>query len=251
MQRNDQKLLNYYYKVARECAKRHMLVDFHGAQRGASLTRTWPNLINNEGVRGMEWSKWSVETDPPHNVTLPFTRMFLGPMDYTPGAMLNATKFDLCADSLAPDGARNALPATCYVRRLRKAHCRCFRTVHRTMSVSLSRWSFCARFQPRGTKPFRSMERLPNSWRFCSAQWKRLVRGRNDELGRPRCEDRFVVFTRGNFTMGRVSRRRERRPDGQRLQKTTTTVTKNTKLKIHPGSGRRLGGAHSSVGIFN
>ncbi|HLK02818.1 MAG TPA: glycoside hydrolase family 97 protein [Candidatus Acidoferrum sp.] len=92
MQRNDQKLLNYYYKVARECAKRHMLVDFHGAQRGASLTRTWPNLISNEGVRGMEWSKWSAETEPQHNVTLPFTRMFLGPMDYTPGAMLNATK---------------------------------------------------------------------------------------------------------------------------------------------------------------
>src|SRR5579859_81142 len=61
MQRNDQKLLNYYYKVARECAKRHMLVDFHGAQRGASLTRTWPNLISNEGVRGMEWSKWSAD----------------------------------------------------------------------------------------------------------------------------------------------------------------------------------------------
>lgn len=92
MQRNDQKLLQFYYKVASECAKRHMLVDFHGAQRGASLTRTWPNLISNEGVRGMEWSKWSPDAEPQHNVTLPFTRMFLGPMDYTPGAMLNATK---------------------------------------------------------------------------------------------------------------------------------------------------------------
>jgi alpha-glucosidase len=92
MQRNDQKLLNFYYKLTAECAKRHMLVDYHGAQRGASLTRTWPNLISNEGVRGMEWSKWSAETEPQHNVTLPFTRMFLGPMDYTPGAMLNATK---------------------------------------------------------------------------------------------------------------------------------------------------------------
>ncbi|HET9803133.1 MAG TPA: glycoside hydrolase family 97 catalytic domain-containing protein, partial [Candidatus Acidoferrum sp.] len=92
MQRNDQRLLNFYYKLSAECAKRHMLVDFHGAQRGASLTRTWPNLISNEGVRGMEWSKWSADTEPQHNVTLPFTRMFLGPMDFTPGAMLNATK---------------------------------------------------------------------------------------------------------------------------------------------------------------
>jgi len=92
MQRNDQLLMNYYYKVSSECAKRKMLVDFHGAQRPASLTRTWPNLISTEGVRGMEWSKWSAETDPTHDVTLPYTRMFLGPMDYTPGAMLNAQK---------------------------------------------------------------------------------------------------------------------------------------------------------------
>src|SRR5262249_7851296 len=97
MQRNDQLLMDYYVKVSRECAKRKLLVDFHGAQRPASLTRTWPNLISTEGVRGMEWSKWSAEADPPHNVTLPFTRMFLGPMDYTPGAMLNATR-----DTFAP-----------------------------------------------------------------------------------------------------------------------------------------------------
>ena len=92
MQRNDELLMNFYHKLSAECAKRKMLVDFHGAQRPASLTRTWPNLISTEGVRGMEWSKWSAETDPPHNVTLPFSRMFLGPMDYTPGAMLNAQK---------------------------------------------------------------------------------------------------------------------------------------------------------------
>jgi alpha-glucosidase len=92
MQRNDQLLVNYYYKVSRETAKRKMLVDFHGAQKPASMTRTWPNLISTEGVRGMEWSKWSADSEPKHNVTLPFTRMFLGPMDYTPGAMRNATK---------------------------------------------------------------------------------------------------------------------------------------------------------------
>jgi alpha-glucosidase len=92
MQRSDQLLINYYYKVCREAAKRKMLVDFHGDQKPATMTRTWPNLINVEGVRGLEWSKWSAETEPEHNVTLPFTRMFLGPMDYTPGAMLNASK---------------------------------------------------------------------------------------------------------------------------------------------------------------
>ncbi|MGB2897718.1 MAG: glycoside hydrolase family 97 catalytic domain-containing protein, partial [Candidatus Acidiferrum sp.] len=92
MQRSDQPVINYYHKVSRETGKRKMLVDFHGDQKPAVMTRTWPNLISTEGVRGLEWSKWSAETEPKHNVTLPFTRMFLGPMDYTPGAMLNAQK---------------------------------------------------------------------------------------------------------------------------------------------------------------
>ncbi len=97
MQRSDQMLIEYYYRVSRECAKRKMLVDFHGDQKPASMTRTWPNLISTEGVRGMEWSKWSADSEPKHNVTLPFTRMFLGPMDYTPGAMRNATKATFAA----------------------------------------------------------------------------------------------------------------------------------------------------------
>jgi alpha-glucosidase len=92
MQRSDQLLINYFHKVSSETAKRKMLVDFHGCQKTATMTRTWPNLISTEGVRGLEWDKWSAETDPLHDVTLPFTRMFLGPMDFTPGAMLNAQR---------------------------------------------------------------------------------------------------------------------------------------------------------------
>jgi alpha-glucosidase len=92
MQRSDQRMIDYFYKVSREAAKRKMLVDFHGDQKPASMTRTWPNLIGTEGVRGMEWSKWSWESEPKHNMTLPFTRMFLGPIDFTPGAMRNATR---------------------------------------------------------------------------------------------------------------------------------------------------------------
>jgi alpha-glucosidase len=97
MQRDDQRVIDFYYKLCREAAKRKMLVDLHGAIRPAAMTRTWPNLISAEGVRGMEQSKWSTFANPEHDVTLPFTRMFLGPMDYTPGAMVNAAK-----DSFAP-----------------------------------------------------------------------------------------------------------------------------------------------------
>src|ERR1700732_1490865 len=92
MQRSDQKLINYYHKVSQETAKRKMLVDFHGDQKPATMTRTWPNLISTEGVRGMEWDKWSAEAEPKHNATLPFPRIFLGPMDYPPGAIRTGTR---------------------------------------------------------------------------------------------------------------------------------------------------------------
>ena len=143
MQRNDEFLINYYHKVSSETAKRKMLVDFHGDQKPATMTRTWPNLISTEGVRGMEWSKWSAEAEPQHNVTLPFTRMFLGPMDYTPGAMLNATKTTFAPiHEPSPDGARHSLSATGDVCGVRKSRCRCSPTALRTTSGNRNRWSF-------------------------------------------------------------------------------------------------------------
>ena len=92
MQRDDQWMVNYYWKIAEEAAKRHLLVDFHGSYKPAGLHRTWPNVLTREGVRGMEWSKWSDGASPENAVTIPFIRMLAGPMDYTPGAMINATK---------------------------------------------------------------------------------------------------------------------------------------------------------------
>jgi alpha-glucosidase len=97
MQRDDQWMVNYYYKVAREAAKRKLLVDFHGAYKPTGLYRTFPNVITNEGVRGLENDKWSEEANPLMAVTIPFIRMFAGPVDYTPGAMINGTKKDFKA----------------------------------------------------------------------------------------------------------------------------------------------------------
>jgi alpha-glucosidase len=97
MQRDDQWMVNYYWRIAEEAAKRKFLIDFHGSYKPAGLHRTWPNVITREGVRGMEWSKWSDQASPEGAVTLPFTRMLAGPMDYTPGAMLNATKENFLA----------------------------------------------------------------------------------------------------------------------------------------------------------
>ena len=92
MQRDDQWMVNYYWRVAKEAAKRKLLVDFHGSYKPSGLRRAYPNVINREGVRGLEHCKWSDLFVPDHEVTIPFIRMAAGPMDYTPGAMVNAQK---------------------------------------------------------------------------------------------------------------------------------------------------------------
>lgn len=92
IQRADQYTVNYYEKVAKACLQRKLLVDFHGAYKPSGLNRKYPNVINYEGVKGLENNKWADYITPEHNLTLPFTRMTAGPMDYTPGAMRNANK---------------------------------------------------------------------------------------------------------------------------------------------------------------
>lgn len=92
MQRDDQWMVNYYEKIALEAAKRKLLVDFHGNYKPAGLHRKYPNVITREGLRGLEHNKWGDYLTPDHNLTLPFIRMVAGPMDYTPGAMINAAK---------------------------------------------------------------------------------------------------------------------------------------------------------------
>ncbi|MFC1564965.1 glycoside hydrolase family 97 protein [candidate division KSB1 bacterium] len=90
MQRDDQWMVNYYWRIAEEAAKRHLIVDFHGSYKPSGLRRAYPNVLTREGVRGLEQSKWSDFPKPEYNLTIPFIRMLAGPMDYTPGAMINA-----------------------------------------------------------------------------------------------------------------------------------------------------------------
>lgn len=90
MQRDDQWMVNYYERIARAAAEHHLLVDFHGSFKPSGLQRTYPNALTREGVKGMENTKWTDAQTPTHDVTLPFIRMVAGPMDYTPGAMVNA-----------------------------------------------------------------------------------------------------------------------------------------------------------------
>jgi len=89
MDRNDQEMVNFYHRVAETAARHHLVVDFHGAYVPDGFSRTYPNLITREGVLGNEYNKWSDRVTPEHCLTIPFTRMLAGEMDFTPGGFLN------------------------------------------------------------------------------------------------------------------------------------------------------------------
>ena len=102
MNRDDQEIINFYHRTTKKAAEHHLLVNFHGAYKSAGIRRTWPNLITREGILGMEHTKWSGNVTPEHNVTIPFTRMLVGPMDYTPGGFNNVTEEEFIPRRKAP-----------------------------------------------------------------------------------------------------------------------------------------------------
>lgn len=90
--RDDQKMISSLYEIAKIAASHHMLIDYHGMYKPSGMQRTWPNIINCEGVKGLENMKWGTDNQPGYDVSIPFIRMMSGSMDYTPGGMRNATK---------------------------------------------------------------------------------------------------------------------------------------------------------------
>lgn len=92
MDRDDQKMVDFFYDIAEKAAKYKLMLDFHGSYKPTGLQRTYPNVLTFEGVRGLEYVKWSESDFPLYDTTIPFIRMLAGPMDYTPGAMKNANK---------------------------------------------------------------------------------------------------------------------------------------------------------------
>lgn len=96
--RDDQKAINSVYEVAECAAKHHLLLDFHG-MRPFGVQFAYPNIVNFEGVKGLENSKWEprvgdgpLHDQPRYDVTIPFLRALPGCFDYTPGAMMNAVR---------------------------------------------------------------------------------------------------------------------------------------------------------------
>lgn len=94
MDRDDQYMTRFHYRAADMAARYHLVIDFHGTYKPAGLNRTYPNVLNFEGVHGLEQMKWTTDSvdQVTYDVQLPFIRQVAGPMDYTPGAMRNAAK---------------------------------------------------------------------------------------------------------------------------------------------------------------
>jgi alpha-glucosidase len=238
MQRSDQIMINYYDKVCREAAKRHMLVDFHGNQKPAVMTRTWPNLINTEGVRGMEWSKWSRESEPAHDVSLPFTRMFLGPLDFTPGAMRNATR-----ETFAPIMSQ---PMALGTRCQQLAMYVVYEAPLQMLSDSPSNYL-------REPETMEFLAEVPTVWddsRVLDAKMSQYVllarRNGNDwyvgamtDWTERDLEVDFSFLPDGNFTLDSYQDGVNADRNASDYKKMTRQVSKTTKLKIHlaPGGG--------------
>lgn len=96
LDRDDQTAVEMVYRIAEATAKHKLTLDLHGIYKPTGMNRTYPHIINFEAVFGMEEVKWSTpDKDMPlYDVTFPYIRMMAGPVDYTPGAMRNATKAD-------------------------------------------------------------------------------------------------------------------------------------------------------------
>lgn len=102
MDRDDQDMVAFYHRLLASTAEHKLMLNLHGAYRPTGLNRTWPHYLTQEGVLGAEYNKWTHRITATHNLTLPFTRMLLGPMDYTPGGFRNVRPEDFQPRHIGP-----------------------------------------------------------------------------------------------------------------------------------------------------
>ena len=102
MDRDDQTIPEQLYRIAEMAANYQMIVDYHGMYKPAGMNRTWPNVLNFEGVWGLEQMKWSRDDMVEYDVTFPYIRMLSGQVDYTPGAMRNQLRHEFTPNNGNP-----------------------------------------------------------------------------------------------------------------------------------------------------
>lgn len=106
LNRNDQEMVNFVHEVAAKTAARHLTVNFHNLYEPTGLQRTYPNVLNFEAVLNLEYNKWNANgsrgSTPEHDLTVPFTRMLAGPMDFHSGGMRSVRPEDFKFQWVAP-----------------------------------------------------------------------------------------------------------------------------------------------------
>jgi len=108
MDRDDQKTVNFYTRIAEATARHKIMVMYHGAFKNAGFERTYPNAITREAILGSEYNMWSEKCNPEHDLLIPFIRMISGPLDYEPGFYRNANQrtFRALPDMIMSQGTR-------------------------------------------------------------------------------------------------------------------------------------------------
>lgn len=117
MNRDDQEMVQLYYRIAEECARRKMIVLFHGAYKPDGMRRTYPHLLTREGLIEFEQNQVNLTDSPLYHTILPFIRMVAGPADYLPGTIYNAQKSEFAMLTQRPmgQGTRAHTIALCVV----------------------------------------------------------------------------------------------------------------------------------------
>ena len=121
MDRDDQEMVRFYHEMTEKAAAHHLTINFHGAYKPTGTQRTFPNELNREGVLNLEYDKWSeTGSTPEHEVTIPFTRMLAGPMDFHQGGFRHVTPAAFRPQFTAPGRDGHAGADARDVRRLRE-----------------------------------------------------------------------------------------------------------------------------------
>ena len=102
LDRDDQEMVELSERILEKAAQYHIHIQFHGVWKPTGRQRAFPNLFNHEGVLNLEYLKWSNNPTPEHNVTVPFTRMLAGPMDYHLGGFRSVRREDFKSQGVAP-----------------------------------------------------------------------------------------------------------------------------------------------------
>ena len=152
MDRDDQKTVNFYYRVAKACAEHKKMIMYHGAFPPKGFNRTYPNAVGREGVLGSEYNMWSNRVTPDHDVTLAFTRMLAGGFDYEPGILNNATQERYTTCFRIGNQSRNTMSPAVLCLSCMIVRCRYLQEIRRKVCVNLNLWSCLEVFLPCGMK---------------------------------------------------------------------------------------------------